>query len=317
MAKKKPKKKKSQDMPENIPISMEQMMQDISRLLSSGEFESIEEMNQYLNEQLASGQLGGQIGPDKPLSDLERAQEMIYKAHEAKSKTQMVKFARSALDISVDCADAYVILAQLNTKTLGEALALYEAGVKAGERALGSEFEELKGHFWGFLETRPYMRARQGLAMTLREMGRLDEAAQHMDAMLELNPNDNQGVRYSYITLLLETNDSTRLEKLFEQYPDDWSATWKYSQALYEFRKTGQSDKADELLSDAIEYNPYVPPYILGKKKIPKTLNYAYYSPGDENEALDYLSDGIRPWRSTDGAIEWVKAVMAERDKDG
>ena len=315
MAKKKPKKKQSQDMPENIPISMEQMMQDISRLLSGGEFDSIEDMNQFLNEQFASGQLVGQLGPVGPQSDLERAQDMIYQAHEAHSKPQMVKLVRAALNISLDCADAYVLLAQLNAQTLGEKWALYEAGVKAGERALGSEFEELKGHFWGFIETRPYMRARLGLAMTLWEMGRVDEAAQHMDAMLELNPGDNQGVRYLYITLLLEKNETTRLEKLFEDYPDDWSATWKYSQALYEFRKAGRGGKADELLLDAISFNPHVPPYILGKKKLPKTHNIAYYSPGDENEALEYLSDGIRPWRSTDGAIEWLKAVMAERDK--
>ena len=46
-------------------------------------------------------------------------------------------------------------------ETPEQALELYRKGVEAGERALGSEsFNEYAGHFWGHLETRPYMRAR-------------------------------------------------------------------------------------------------------------------------------------------------------------
>lgn len=287
------------------PRAMEQTMQDLSRMLEEQDFESEEEINQFLQGQLASGK-SFSPPPQRALSDLEKAQNLIYQAYEARTKTQMVKLARKALEVSWDCADAYVMLAELNAPTAAESLALYEAGVKAGERALGSEFEELKGHFWGFIETRPYMRARLGLAMTLWSLGQLEEAAQHMDAMLELNPNDNQGIRQVYITLLLELNDTKRMEKLLKQYPDDWSAYWKYGQSLYEFRKKGTGGKADELLSDAISYNPHVPPYLLGKRQLPKQHSVPYYSPGDENEALDYVVDGIRPWSSTEGALQWL-----------
>lgn len=308
-------KKQTKDtIPPVDPRSMEQTMKDLSRMLEEQEFDSEEEINQFLQQQLASGK-SFSPPPQRSLSSLEKAQNLIYQAYEARSKTQMVKLARKALEISQDCADAYVMLAELNAPTIAEALALYEAGVKAGERALGTEFEELKGHFWGFIETRPYMRARLGLAMTLWSLGRLEEAAQHMDTMLELNPNDNQGVRQVYITLLLELNDKKRMEKLLKQYPDDWSAYWKYGQALYEFRKKGAGAKADELLSDAISYNPHVPPYLLGKKKLPKQASASYYSPGDENEALDYVVDGIRPWSKTEGALEWLNDLFKAFDE--
>src|SRR3546814_19715015 len=72
-----------------------------------------------------------------------------------------------------------------------DALALYRQGVEAGERALGDEFEGLSGHFWGFLQTRPYMRARAGLAITLWRLGDQQAAIDHYRAMLILNPNDN------------------------------------------------------------------------------------------------------------------------------
>src|SRR3546814_15155439 len=94
----------------------------------------------------------------------------MYDAWEA-SGAERVALARAALDISPLCADAYVLLAEEEAGSQQDALALYRQGVEAGERALGDEFEELSGHFWGFLQTRPYMRARAGLAIPFRRLG--------------------------------------------------------------------------------------------------------------------------------------------------
>jgi tetratricopeptide (TPR) repeat protein len=290
----------------------DKVMADLQRLLSQQDFSSAEEVNKFMQELMASS--GGFIPEMSPRSSVEQAQDVMYKAWKSPSQTQRLKLARKALDISPDCADAYVLLAQESAKTPAEARTLYEQGVSAGERALKDEFEELKGHFWGFHETRPYMRARLGLAQCLWELGELDAAAEHMGAMLELNPGDNQGVRHLYITLLLELEDGKRLEKLLKQYPDDWSAYWKYGVALHEFRKKGQGGKADKLLADAIAYNPHVPPFLLGKKKLPRQMA-GYYSPGDQNEAVDYVLDGIRPWTKTEGALDWLRETVEGLDK--
>ena len=75
-----------------------------------------------------------------------------------------VAMARRALEISTDCADAYVMLAEETARTAQDALDLYQKGVAACARALGPElFEEKIGYFWGISETRPYMRALKGL----------------------------------------------------------------------------------------------------------------------------------------------------------
>ena len=104
--------------------------------------------------------------------------------------------------ISPDCADAYVLLAE-QAKSRKESLQLYEQAVAAGERAIGPDaFTGDVGHFWGLLETRPYMRAREGLAHTLWTLGRREEAAGHLLEMLRLNPGDNQGVRYTLASWL-------------------------------------------------------------------------------------------------------------------
>lgn len=91
-----------------------------------------------------------------------------------------VKLAEKALEVSEDCAYAYVLLAEETAEDVEEAKDLYEAGTRAGERALGEEaFAEDAGSFWGILETRPYMRVREGLAHCLWEMGRREEAIEH------------------------------------------------------------------------------------------------------------------------------------------
>ena len=51
-------------------------------------------------------------------------------------------------------------------------------------------------------ETRPYMRARAGLARCLWELKRHDEALKHYYGMLKLNTHDNQGIRYVLLACL-------------------------------------------------------------------------------------------------------------------
>ena len=103
--------------------------------------------------EVAAG-LGGERVEETPL---DRAQEVMYQAFEAAGAEQ-VRLARKALEISPDCADAHVLLAE-HAETAEEARKHFEQGVAAGERVLGKQaFEEYVGQFWGVLETRPYMR---------------------------------------------------------------------------------------------------------------------------------------------------------------
>ena len=115
----------------------------------------------------------------------------MYEAFETQG-ARRVTLAHEALEISPDCADAYLLLAEEATSSLEEARELLEQGVAAGERALGPEpFEGDVGYFWGLIETRPYMRARAALAETLWALGGREEAVAHQRELLRLNPNDN------------------------------------------------------------------------------------------------------------------------------
>jgi tetratricopeptide (TPR) repeat protein len=246
----------------------------------------------------------GSSGDETPL---DRAQSLLYQAFEETDADRRVKLAEEALTICPDCADAYVLLAE-HTPRRKAALHLWEQAVAAGERALGPKgFEEAAGHFWGMLETRPYMRARLGLAHALWMAARRDEAVTHLQEMLRLNPNDNQGVRYTLAGFLLSLDRDDDLARLLDQYPDEASAAWSYTWALLTFRKEGDTLTARRLLKAAVKSNKHVPAYITGRN-YPPDREQRSYSPGDESEALEYIGSFLAGWKDTPGAVDWLRA---------
>jgi tetratricopeptide (TPR) repeat protein len=261
--------------------------------------------------QFVSG-LQGRAHTDTPLG---KAQALMDRAFEERDERRRVLLAKEALEVCPDCADAYVLLAE-HARSRKEARRLYEQGVAAGERALGAEaFERAAGHFWGVLETRPYMRARLGLAHSLWTAGRRDEAVRHLGDMLRLNPSDNQGVRYTLAGFLLFLDMDDDLARLLQQYPDEGSASWAYTKALLAFRRHGDTPEARQLLTEAKRTNTHVPAYLLGEK-FPPAEPPGSYSPGDESEALTYIGSFMAGWRSTPGAVAWLRE-NAQAKKEG
>jgi len=170
-----------------------------------------------------------------------KAQDVMYEAWERTTSRSRIALARKALGISPLCADAYVLLAE-EARSIEEARDYYAKGVEAGELVLGPRgFKQYAGHFWGFLETRPYMRARAGLAGTLLRLGDVDGALAHYRDMLKLNPNDNQGIRYVLAGCLLTQDNDGALKELLAEH-EDASAFWLYTRALVAFRESGDSD---------------------------------------------------------------------------
>ena len=88
---------------------------------------------------LAGGLSSGFDGSDGDDAALWQAQELMYEAWDAGAKRERIELAKRALEISDLCADAHVLLAEEVAKTLVEARRHYEAGVAAGERALGAQ----------------------------------------------------------------------------------------------------------------------------------------------------------------------------------
>jgi tetratricopeptide (TPR) repeat protein len=254
-------------------------------------------------------QFGEQPGSGDP--QLDQAQQIMYQAWDESHPGKRLTLAHQALSLSPNCADAYVLLAEEEADTAGRALEYYQKGAEAGRRTLGEDyFTENVGHFWGLLETRPYMRALQGQASLLWQVRRQPEAVAIYREMLRLNPGDNQGVRYSLLQLLLEIDQVEEARALIAQYEDEYSSTWLYTQALLAFKQEGDSSASAHALKEALKQNPYVPAYLSGQKRIPNRLP-DYIEPGQETEAIDYAVGHLNDWRRTPGAVEWIAPHVA------
>jgi hypothetical protein len=236
---------------------------------------------------------------------LERAQHLAWKAFETSDIERRFQFARKALALSSDCADAYTILSRI-TSDPRESLTLLQQGLAAAERTLGPQvMAESVGNFWALHEARPYMRAREALAECLWTVGCSDQAVAHLDEMLRLNPADNQGIRHLLAAHLLELGRDADFDRLVERY-DEPGAFTTFSRALREFRRSGDSPAARKMLARARATNRHIVSLLLHGppqgQESPET-----FSPGHVDEAQIYVADFGGGWKQTPGAITWLR----------
>lgn len=281
----------------------EQAMHDVERILAEKKFSTIEELNAYLATLAGPRHLLRDAA--SPPTAKDEAQELAYAAMEAPTEAQARKLAKRAVAKDPDCVDALVVLTSLEAKSPREAIAGLQKVVAAGERSLGAKFfKENKGHFWGILETRSYMRAREELAELLRAEGIYLDAIEHYEALLALNPGDNQGVRYPLLGLYLTMGNLEAARKLLGAYEDDAMATFAWDRVL-ERVLSGDLRTASAALESARKENRFIELYLTARKKMPRRMPEAY-SMGSDEEAIVCLEHIGPAWAEHPEAATWL-----------
>lgn len=244
------------------------------------------------------------------ISKRQRAQELAYDAMDSiyDNPEKAVALCTEALRIYPDCVDAQSMLAEIQSELVIDFIASMEKAVASGRRDLGKKcFEEDKGYFWGLLETRPFMRAMQQLADGYRQLGNegIDRAIEIFEEMLELNPGDNQGVRYTLLDCYLAKKLYPKAKNLISQYKDDSMAIFNWAKVLYTYATKGENE-AEKALQTAVQQNPHVLAYLSGKKRLPRILP-DFYARGDESEAIFCADTLKKSWTSHPKAKQWLK----------
>jgi tetratricopeptide (TPR) repeat protein len=298
--------------PLNPRLMMEQVMRGIQKTLQTQDFKDIDEADAYLAT-LSGKDFKDAMRHARPLSAQEEAQEIVDRALQAPTAKQAIALAKQALAKDPDCVDALVVLADAGSKSDKEYIARLEKAVAAGERSLGAGyFEENKGHFWGLLETRPYMRARETLAGFLLGAGRMPEAISQFEGILALNPNDNQGVRDRLLNCYLAIDNLEAAQRLLRQYHEERSAVFNWGRTMERFL-AGDMKGAERALQLAQKQNRFVSLYLTGKKTTPRE-SPPYYSPGSEEEAQFCLETLAETLIAHKRLVMWLIEKLMAKD---
>ena len=293
-------------------LSTESVMRSVQKIMEGKKFASLEEANAFLASLTGPG-LQQSLIDETPLTPQEQAQDLAFDAMEAETATRARKLANRALALDPDCVDALVLLTDLDATSPKAAIAGLQKAVAAGERALGASFfAENKGHFWGLLETRPYMRARVDLANMLRAVGLEQDAISHYDALLELNPNDNQGLRYVLLGSYLATGRLEDAQKLLNDYEGDDMASFAWGRVLERFL-AGDVPGAERALKSARQGNGFVELYLTAQRELPTSMPDSY-SLGSDEEAVICLDCLGAAWANHPEAAIWlVEQLLAAK----
>lgn len=108
---------------------------------------------------------------------------------------------------------------------------------------------------------------------------------------------------------LLELDRLDEAQELFDFYDEEYSADWLFSKLLFSIKSNQDKSIIEELYEEAVEENEFIVPFLVGKKKIPKSLP-SFYSPGDENEAIIYVDLAQMVWKKNKNAIKMLKNLI-------
>jgi tetratricopeptide (TPR) repeat protein len=153
------------------------------------------------------------------------------------------------------------------------------------------------------------MRARAALADALHRAGRVESASAEVDAMLELNPGDNQGLRYRQIACHLALGKLDEARVLFTRYSDefDFNTVFAWAKVLERFL-SGELAMAAKAVAAAQKQNPASQAYVLGHRKAPKNTP-GHYSPGSKEEAMCFAADLQFAWNAHPAAKKWLAGM--------
>ena len=286
---------------------MKSFMTDINRLLARQNFKDEKEMQAFLDN-LTGKPLSAL--PKMELSDEEQAEDLVFEAYELTS-SKAKKNIEKALKLNPNCIEAYEYLAS-REKTLEKVLGFLEKGIAIGRKQFGGDFLKTnKGMFWGIHETRPFMRCLHQKADILVVEGKIAEAVEIMEEILELNEGDNQGVRFPLFSALITLGETEKFKKYDEMFADDdYSASILYSRALFAFKTEGDSPQARKMLEKAFEANPFVVKRLFDPDF--KLTGLKAYTTGSPEEADNYWFYAFLCWHRTEGSIDWLLETVAK-----
>lgn len=282
----------------------EKVMIDLQRLLATQNFKSEKELKDFMNNIVGSPIPSF---PEETLTNQEKAIDLVLDAYDQEPQIGF-EYIADALELDPDCIEAYEFLGCCYDIP-AIATAFFEKGIQIGRNKFGGEYlKNNRGHFWGLHETRAFMRCLQFYADCLYQIGKVHDSIKVLEEMIELNPNDNQGVRDQLLLYSIEIGDKDKFIKYQKKFKNDFMTFSAFNKVLFAFINGGESKSAERMLKNAISINKHVAAKLLSNHDV--TYNSDGYVSGSEDEADYYVSQAKKIWKSHPEAINLLKKFM-------
>lgn len=242
------------------------------------------------------------------------ADEYLDMAYDAGTPEQAVKYAKKALKRDKNCLDAKLLIIELNHTDDAEKakLELEKAISYEKKRLEGEGFfdEDSVGVFYGMIETRPYMRAVNSYVELLMAMGKIKKAVRECERLIELNANDNMGIRYKLMTLYAMLEDKESAEALCEKYENEESFMILYPKALL-YYKLDDYKTLKPLTRKLAKANSDYKKFLTGEipmqeEEIEEIMGQGMYAPDTIEEVLLCFRDNSLLFSETACFNEWA-----------
>lgn len=284
----------------------EKMFRALDKALEGKSFKDDAELNAFMAQ--FAGRNIDELAEELGQNDQDRAMDLVEAAEEAESVEEASGLLRQALALDPTCCDALVGLAHLESRTRQELLQCLEGAIASEKARLGEAcFKENKGHFWGFHETRPYMRACLDRAMLLQGMGDLAAAQKAYRDLILLNKNDNQGVRLLLGPLCLQRGDLKAYRALRNKFKRTEDLELLWCDVLESFLLGFQQD-ALAAFQAAVDHNGHLKAYLLRHRSLPRTRP-AGYTWGSREHAVSAAFNLVPAWQVHPAALAWLKGL--------
>ncbi len=160
---------------------------------------------------------------------------------------------------------------------------------------------------WVIAENRSALR---GLMRTIQwSLARKERAraVSTAERLLELNRDDNHGVRFMLMNEYLRAGSDEKALALAQQYPDDLAPETRFGAvlALVRLRRLPEAERA---LRNACSDLPKTAQYLLATRIRRPRIVQGRIELGGDDQAWLYRDEMRTVWRQSPGALEWLRA---------
>lgn len=241
------------------------------------------------------------------------ARGLVASAKRLRSTEKKTAHLHKALEQDEDCSSARIELADTDYQSgrWKECRKGYQEIIDREERRWLTESPD----WWTDPETRPYLRALYGRAMTQWQQGVFLQTASDLHRILDLNPADNQGVRFliPFVHLLAE-NDADALRSLGQydaQYPDDYCEPALYFGKGLALWRSGDEESARLAYRTGMLKNIYIAQQLLDLP-IPALELWHPNDRSDLGYAQDFMQSYAILWDRDPAALRFLRELLIE-----